>query len=106
MTNRKNAIRGAKEILEGIEKLKNVDYNSASWGEIEYATQEGSLNLYELEEDMNMILKNLLEDYAEQKMQNMFAEISDELGLESGDMTPLEEKKIELAIKNYIKMNL
>ena len=106
MTNRKNAIRGTKEILEGIEKLKNVDYNSQEWGEIEYAIQEGSLDLYDLEEDMHMILENLLENYAEEKMQDMFAKISDELELSSGDMPPLEEKKIEISIKNYIKMNL
>ena len=106
MTNRKNAIRGAKEILEGIKKLKNVDYNSRTWGEIEYAIQEGSLDLYDLEEDMHLILDNLLEDYAEEKMHNMFSKISDELELANGDMTPLEAKKIEKGIENYIKMNM
>ena len=106
MTNRKNAIRGTKEILDGIEKLKNVDYNSASWGEIEYAIQEGSLDLYDLEEDMHMILENLLENYAEEKMQDMFAKIADELELSSGAMTPHQEVKQEELIKEYILQNL
>jgi len=106
MTNRNNAIRGVKDILEGIEKLKNVDYNSQEWGEIEYAIQEGALDLYDLEEDMHMILENLLENYAQEKMQDMFLQIAEELELPSGDMSPLEEKKIEIGIQNYIKRNM
>ena len=101
-------LRGAKMMKNGCEKLARTSYNSMEWGILECTLLqgEGELHLEGTAEKAQELIEELAEAYAEQKARGFYGEISKELGLESGAMTPHQEVKQEELIKEYILQNL
>ena len=103
-------LRGAKMMKNGCEKLARTSYNSMEWGILDctllQVQGEGELHLQGTAEQAQELIEELAEAYAEQKVRGFYGEISKELGLESGAMTPHQEVRQEELIKEYILQNL